>query len=65
MADAHFCIEKEVTENESITHVRELSDEGSKIELARMLGGENVTETSLAAAAELRGNSRQYKEQSL
>ena len=39
-ADAHFQIQKHTTENETITNVQMLDNEGAVYELARMLGGE-------------------------
>ena len=53
MADSHFLIEKESQGTETTTKVTPLSEEGSVGEVARLMGGSDVTETTLAAAREL------------
>ena len=53
MADTHFLIEKETSDGQTITHVTPLTEEGSVTEVARLMGGSDVTETTLAAAREL------------
>lgn len=53
MADSHFLIEKESDGAETITKVTPLTEEGSVGEVARLMGGSDVTETTLAAAREL------------
>ena len=53
MADQHFLIEKESTEDETTTQITPLDQEGSVQEVARLMGGSEVTETTLAAAREL------------
>ncbi len=54
MADWHFCIEKNVVENRTITNIRRLSEEESIEELARMLGGASITENVLNNAREMK-----------
>lgn len=54
MADTHFVIEKQVTEGRSITGIRELAREESVRELARMLGGDQITEAALQNANEMK-----------
>lgn len=53
MADQHFLIEKESSHGETTTRVTPLEGEGSVLEVARLMGGSDVTETTLAAAREL------------
>lgn len=53
MADHHFLIEKESSHGETTTQVTLLEGEGSVLEVARLMGGSDVTETTLAAAREL------------
>ncbi|MGN1230626.1 MAG: DNA repair protein RecN [Anaerotignum sp.] len=53
MADSHFLIEKESRGGETTTQVTPLEQEGSVLEVARLMGGSGVTETTLAAAREL------------
>lgn len=53
MADTHFLIEKETDGMETMTQVTPLNEEGAVLEVARLMGGSDVTETTLAAAREL------------
>ena len=53
MADSHFLIEKESDGEETITKVTLLTGEASVGEVARLRGGSDVTETTMAAAREL------------
>lgn len=53
MADSHLLIEKESDGEETTTKVTPLTEEGSVGEVARLMGGSDVTETTLAAAREL------------
>ena len=52
MADAHFEVRKEQTGGRTYTYVNQLDVEGRKREIARLTGGENVTETTLMSAEE-------------
>lgn len=54
MADNHFIIEKTVKRDKTITSVRELSKEAQIEEIARMLGGVSITETTLQNAREMK-----------
>ena len=54
MADTHFVIEKEVGEDASNTHIRELSEDESEEELARLLGGVSITDAVRENAREMR-----------
>ncbi len=62
MADHHFCIEKRVENERSLTDIRELDEEGSIGELARMLGGESITETVRRNAGEMKDLARKTKQ---
>ena len=53
MADTHFLIEKSEKDGRTISDIRLLDDEERTAELARMLGGDNVSEASLMNAKEL------------
>ena len=61
MADTHFSISKSVKEGRTYTHVEELDFEGRKKELARLSGGENVTETTLRGAEEQLNAAEMFK----
>lgn len=54
MADHHFYIEKTVREGMTQTGIRELSRKESEEELARILGGAQITETTLKSAKEMK-----------
>lgn len=54
MADNHFLIEKTVEGNETMTNIRRLEAEESIMELARLLGGSQITETTVAGAREMK-----------
>ena len=54
MANAHFLIEKKVTDNVTQTGIDKLEEEQSVNELARMLGGEKITDTVLQNAREMK-----------
>ncbi|PZE22041.1 DNA repair protein RecN [Paenibacillus xerothermodurans] len=53
MSDAHFLIQKTTNDERTFTHVEDLQQEGRIHELARMLGGVEVTETTLHHAQEM------------
>ncbi|MFC4078209.1 DNA repair protein RecN [Salinithrix halophila] len=53
MADVHFHIIKESNEEKTRTRVKMLTDEGRVLELARMLGGVEVTQTTRTHAMEM------------
>lgn len=52
-ADSAYVIEKNVVGEKTITNIRGLDEEGRVMELARLLGGANVTDTVLASAREM------------
>ena len=54
MADEHFIIEKKVEGTSTVTIIRNLDKEGSIRELARILGGVEITDTVIHSAAELK-----------
>ena len=61
MADTHFMIEKGLEDGRTVTNIFSLDEEGSNKELARLLGGEEITETSLQNALEMRKMAKQHK----
>lgn len=52
-ADVHLKIEKSVRDGRTYTEIERLDDEARIQELARIISGDNVTETSLRNAAEM------------
>lgn len=61
MADRQFVIEKGADGGRTYTRVTALDLEGRKREISRLIGGENITELSLKAAAEQLSNAERYK----
>jgi DNA repair protein RecN (Recombination protein N) len=61
MADVHFEIEKKTKDGRTFTYVNALDTEGRKKELARLIGGENITATTLLSAAEQLDAAHTYK----
>lgn len=53
-ADVHFLIQKEIEEDRAVTRVKELTEEERVLDLARMVGGYEVTSTAIHHAKELR-----------
>lgn len=63
MADAHFVIEKQISGDETKTDIRRLAENESEEELARILGGVQITDAVLANAREMKElakNQKQY-----
>ena len=52
MADQHYVIRKAEHDGRTFTNVTELDREGRRQELARLHGGDNITETTLLSAEE-------------
>ncbi len=59
LADQHFTVEKAVSAGKTKVTVRKLSADDRTEEIARMLAGENVTETARKHAQELIGGTKQ------
>ena len=62
MADEHFSIAKRVEGGRTYTSVTKLDEEGRQGEIARLTGGDNVTKTTILAAAEQLEAAEKYKE---
>ena len=63
MADSHFLIAKGVEEGQTTTEIRSLKEEESVLELARLLGGSEITDTTIAGAREMRQLAEKTKQQ--
>ena len=61
MADEHYIIEKSVTEDKTTTDIRHLDEQGSVEEIARILGGAQITDTVFKSAYEMKNMARQMK----
>ena len=61
MADTHYGITKELTDQEAITNIEALSREESVDELARLIGGASITDNTRASAAEMKEMCDRYK----
>lgn len=53
LADAHYLIEKEEKENHTTSNIEKLNENRKVEELARLIGGYDITETALKAAREM------------
>ncbi len=62
MADSHFEIAKAAKKGRTATTIRRLEDEEAVRELARLLGGAEITETVLNNAAEMKKLAEQTKQ---
>lgn len=62
MADRHYLVKKQMEQGRTVTSVDALREEDSIEEMARMLGGRQVTEISIKNAGELRKLALIYKE---
>lgn len=62
LADTHFLIEKSERDGRTFTAVTPLDFGGRKRELARIIGGTSITETTLQSAAEMLGGRASGKE---
>ena len=54
MADSHFLIEKSVKAGKTVTDISELDNEKAVMELARMLGGKEITDIAVENAREMK-----------
>ena len=61
MADTHYVIEKAERDGRTFTSVKILDREGRKRELARLHGGDNITENTLISAAEQLDSAEKFK----
>ncbi|MBE5945262.1 MAG: DNA repair protein RecN [Lachnospiraceae bacterium] len=55
MADYHYLIEKNVENNKTITSIRKLKQAEEVDEIARLLGGAEITQATLFSAREMKG----------
>lgn len=62
MADTHFVVEKSESAGRTHTRLTLLDKNGRILELARLHGGENVTETTLKSAGEQLSSAQKFKE---
>ncbi|MBR5480040.1 MAG: DNA repair protein RecN [Clostridia bacterium] len=63
MADTHFKIEKEEVGGRTVTNVTIMDDSGRILELARLLGGADITETTKNNARELIETAKKIKKE--
>ncbi len=61
MADIQFSIEKSQRDGRTFTSVSKLDETGRQRELARLIGGETITDATLRGAGELIEAARNYK----
>lgn len=61
MADTHFAIEKNAADGKTKTEIHELDEEQSIQELARILGGAQITDTVIQNAVEMKRLAKNIK----
>lgn len=61
MADSHYLISKEVVSGNTITNVESIKEEAQILELARMLGADEVDSSATEHARHMRGQALSYK----
>ena len=61
MADTHYGITKELLRDEAVTSIEALSESESAAELARLIGGAEITDNTLNSAREMKEMCRQFK----
>ncbi len=61
MADSHYCIEKREQNGKTVTDIIPLDESGAMNEIARLLGGELITEAVLENAKELKKQAQNTK----
>ena len=61
MADSHYVIQKNIVNGATVSEIRVLSQDDSVAELARMLGGAEITEAVLRNAYEMKELAKQLK----
>lgn len=63
MADSHYLIAKHEENGRTYTRVAELDRDGRRHELARLHGGDHITETTLASAEEQLAAAEKFKQE--
>ena len=61
MADSHYKIEKSVVEQKTHTNIEQLNEAESIREIARLLGGVEITDTVFKSAEEMKNMAKQTK----
>ncbi len=61
MADAHYVIRKTESNSRTVTDIRKLDRAGKRQEIARLHGGDHITETTLNSAEEQLQYAEQFK----
>ncbi len=61
IADNHYLINKSHTEESTFTIIEKMNEEERRREIARIIGGENITETSLKNAEEMIDNAKSLR----
>lgn len=61
MADNHYLIEKNAINNKTVTSITKLDEKASIMEIARLLGGAEITENAINNAREMKDMAEQTK----
>ena len=65
MADTHYGITKKVLSDKAVTNIEPLDENESVSELARLIGGAEITENTMNSAREMKEMCRQFKERDI
>ena len=60
MADRHFLIEKNTVKNETLSSIKMLDENSIISEIARLIGGATITDTTLIAAKEMKEMAKSF-----
>ena len=58
MSDTHFLIEKNTNNDKTFTTIRKIDEDEIVLELARLLGGNTITDKVIANAGEMRATAK-------
>ena len=61
MADSHYGITKDVGADSAITNIEQLDERESVLEIARLIGGAEITSNTVGAAGEMKEMCRHFK----
>lgn len=61
MADRHYLIEKSAEEGNTITQINQIEGQAQMVEMARLLGGDSITDAAISNAMEMRRQALEQK----
>lgn len=61
-SDSHYLIEKQIDDNNTLSKIKELGDQEKVLEVARLISGSKITDSTIKSAEELISNAREKYE---